>query len=380
MPNAQSPLVHRPRRLRAQPWLRELTQEHRLHPSDLIWPIFIQEGENQETPIPTLPGVSRLSMDLAIQQAGELHQKGLKAVALFPVTPTELKTDTGDEALNDDNLICRTIRAFKHALPSLGLITDVALDPYTTHGHDGILGKGGDVENDSTVEILCKQAVVQAQAGADIIAPSDMMDGRVGAIRDALDKAGHTNTSILSYTAKYASALYGPFRDAVGSNTQGANKTTPPACGGGRGGAVPSEQSIDGSVSVGVPPLTPPPQAGGIGSCSSPYLSKLTYQMHTANSAEALKEATLDVVEGVDMLMVKPGLPYLDIIQTLNETFDLPILAYHVSGEYAGVMFAAEHGAVDAQATLMEHMLCFKRAGATAILTYAAPILLENLK
>lgn len=329
-----SPPTHRPRRLRAHAWLRDLVQEHRLHPSDLIWPVFIQEGEQQDTPVASLPGVSRLSIDLAIAQAKALHAKGLQAIALFPVTPPALKHEMGDEALNSENLICRAIRAFKREIPTLGLITDIALDPYTSHGHDGVLDAGGDVANDATVAILCKQAVLQAQAGADIIAPSDMMDGRVAAIRHALDEAGHANTPILAYTAKYASAFYGPFRDAVGSSK--------------------TNQKSGGS-----------------------YTNKATYQMHPANAVEAIKEAELDIAEGADMLMVKPGLPYLDIIHTLSSHSTLPIFAYHVSGEYAGVMFAAEAGAIDAQAALSEHMLCFKRAGATAILTYAAPMLLE---
>ena len=369
----KSHTTHRPRRLRRHPWLRDLVQEHRLDASDLIWPVFIQEGEGIETPVESLPGVARLSIDLAIKQASELHAKGLTAIALFPVTPTELKNETGDEAFNADNLICRAIRAFKAALPELGLITDVALDPYTTHGHDGLIDADGHVENDVTVAVLCKQAVVQAAAGTDIIAPSDMMDGRVGAIRDALDEAGFENVAILSYTAKYASAFYGPFRDAVGSGM------TPPVSPTGslrvsdkeHGRGQKAERAFSTSDQRVAPCESQQTFTGAI--------NKTSYQMNPANSVEALKEATLDVAEGADMLMVKPGLPYLDTISSLKQNFDLPIFAYHVSGEYAGVMFAANAGAIDANAALMEQMLCFKRAGATAILTYAAPVLLDAL-
>lgn len=352
-------IIYRPRRLRTHAWLRDLVQEHRLHASDLIWPIFIQPGEKQETPIASLPGVSRLSIKFAIQKAADLKDLGLKAVALFPVTPQELKNEAGDEALNENNLICEAIRAFKKQLPDMGLITDVALDPYTSHGHDGLVDKHGYVINDATVEILCKQAVIQAKAGADIIAPSDMMDGRVDAIRAALDTAGFSHVAILAYSAKYASAFYGPFRDAVGS-AQNLN-------------GIKSESADEPAMS-----------SRSAAPCESQKTfaganKKATYQMPSANRAEALKEAALDVAEGADMLMVKPGLPYLDIISDLSREFDLPVFAYHVSGEYAGVMFADQHGAVDAKAAFMEQMLCFKRAGATAILTYAAPILLEML-
>lgn len=347
----------RPRRLRAKSFLREITQEHRLHASDFIWPIFIQEGTALQTPISALPGVSRLSIDIAIAEASALHAKGLQAVALFPVTPDAVKNAEGSEALNAENLICRAIHAFKKNLPHLGIIADVALDPYTTHGHDGVLSAQGDVDNDRTMDILARQAVVLARAGADIVAPSDMMDGRVGALRMALEMEGFFNTAILAYTAKYVSALYGPFRDAVGSNS------SPPLAGGIKGGEAVSKDS----------PL--PPINGGDN--KSLYLSKSTYQMNPANMEEALKEAALDVAEGADMLMVKPGLPYLDVLAALKKEFPLPVLAYHVSGEYAGVMFAAQAGAIDAKAVLLEQMLCFKRAGASAILTYAAPLLLE---
>ena len=311
------------RRLRQQLWLRELVAEHRLHVSDLIWPVFIQEGANKQTPIDSLPGVSRLTIDMLIARAKEAHALGIQAIALFPQVDAANKSPLAEEALNPDNLVCRAIKELKHHIPTLGIITDVALDPYTSHGHDGIL-VNNDVENDQTIEVLCKQAVLQAQAGCDIVAPSDMMDGRIGKVRDALEQNGHLNTVILAYAAKYASHMYGPFRDAVGS-------------------------------------------AKNLGKAD-----KRTYQMNPANSDEALREIALDIAEGADMVMVKPGIAYLDIIARATAEFHLPVLAYQVSGEYAMIHAAGEKGWLDANAVMMEHLLSFKRAGASAIFTYAA--------
>jgi porphobilinogen synthase len=316
-------LPHRLRRLRRSAWLRALVQEHRLHAEDLIWPVFVREGKGAHQPIADLPDVERYSIDVLVKEAKKAHALGIQALAVFPVVEASRKSADAREALNANNLVCRAIAALKKALPTMGVIADVALDPYTSHGHDGLFAHG-DVANDTTVAMLCKQSVVLAQAGADIVAPSDMMDGRVGAIRDALDDAGFTQVAILAYTAKYASAFYGPFRSAVGSkNTLGK-------------------------------------------------ADKRTYQMQPANSKEAMLEAALDTAEGADMLMVKPGLPYLDIVARLSDQFELPVLAYHVSGEYAALKFAARAGAIDFNATLMESLLAFKRAGARAILTYGA--------
>lgn len=311
------------RRLRTQPWIREMVAEHRLHPSDLIWPVFVQEGAQQRTPVSSLPGVQRLSIDLLVEEVAEAAELGIPAIAIFPVVDASLKSEDAAEALNEENLACRAVRAIKKAVPNIGIICDVALDPYTSHGQDGLL-VDGDVENDATVDVLCEQARVLARAGADIVAPSDMMDGRVGAIRKTLDDSGFEQVSILAYAAKYASAYYGPFRDAVGSK---ANL--------GKGG-------------------------------------KQTYQMNPANAREALREIALDIAEGADMVMVKPGLPYLDIVKMAAENFDVPVFAYQVSGEYAMLHAAAQNGWLDADATMLEALLAFKRAGATGIFTYAA--------
>lgn len=329
----------RPRRLRRAPWLRALVAEHTVRVEDLIWPLFVQEGENLVTSVEGLPGVSRLSIDQLVVAAREAAALGIPAIALFPVTPAEKKTEDGREALNAENLVCRAIAAVKHAVPEIGIIADVALDPYTTHGHDGVLvevasgkdgagglglGAGSDVDNDATVEILCQQAVVLAQAGCDIIAPSDMMDGRVGEIRAALDRAGYSQVAILAYAAKYASAFYGPFRAAVGSKSN-------------------------------------------LGKAD-----KRTYQMNPANRVEALREVALDIAEGADMVMVKPASLYLDVISRVSEVSDVPVFAYHVSGEYAMLKAAVAAGMLDEKAATLETLLAIKRSGATAVLTYAA--------
>ena len=320
------------RRLRASGWMRSLVTEHHLRASDLIWPVFVQEGTNQRTAITSMPGVSRLSIDLLCEEAKRAAGLGIPAIALFPVVDPSLKCETAKEALNPDNLACRAAGAVKDLGLDIGIIGDVALDPYTSHGQDGLLGEGGDVENDRTIETLCRQAVVLAQAGCDIVAPSDMMDGRIGAVRDALDGEGLNQTAILAYAAKYASCFYGPFRDAVGS-------------------------------------------AGALGK-----KGKETYQMNPANAAEALREIALDVAEGADMVMVKPGMPYLDIVTQASQRFNLPVLAYQVSGEYAMIKAAAQNGWLDGNKAMLESLLAFKRAGATAILTYAAIEMAEKLK
>jgi porphobilinogen synthase len=313
----------RMRRGRSSPWMRAMLAEHRLHPSDLIWPLFVCEGREQEEPIAALPGVSRWSVDRLAQRAREAARLGIPCVALFPNTPQQLRTDDAREALNPDNLICRAIKAIKDAVPEIGVLTDVALDPYTSHGHDGLTDRTGYVVNDETVKVLVDQALVQAHAGADIVAPSDMMDGRVGAIRQALERDGYSDTAIMAYAAKYASAFYGPFREAVGS--QGRLKG-----------------------------------------------DKRGYQMDPANGDEALREVALDLAEGADMVMVKPGLPYLDVIWRVRERFGVPTFAYQVSGEYAMIEHAAAAGAGDRDALILETLLAFKRAGATGILTYHA--------
>jgi porphobilinogen synthase len=311
------------RRGRSSGWMRELLAEHRLHPSDLIWPLFICEGQGVEEPIASLPGVSRWSVDRLASRARDAAALGIPCVALFPNTPGNLRTDDASEALNPDNLVCRATRAIKDAVPDVGVLTDVALDPYTSHGHDGLTGRDGDVLNDETVAVLAQQALVQASAGADIVAPSDMMDGRVAAIRQALESSGHRNVAIMAYAAKYASAFYGPFRDAVGSK-----------------GLLKGD--------------------------------KRTYQMDPANGAEALREVALDLAEGADMVMVKPGLPYLDIIARVKDRFSVPVFAYQVSGEYAMIEAAAAAGAGDRDALVLETLMAFKRAGATGVLTYHA--------
>lgn len=314
----------RPRRNRQTDWSRRLISENRLSVNDLIWPVFVCEGTGKRIPIPSMPGVSRLSVDLlkeAVQEAADL---GIPAIAIFPATPLELKTEEAEEALNPDNLMCRATRAVKQSVENLGVICDVALDPYTSHGQDGLL-RDGYVVNDESVEMLCRQAIVQAQAGCDIIAPSDMMDGRIGQIRRALDEAGFAHVQIMSYAAKYASAFYGPFRDAVGSS---------------------------GNLGRG---------------------DKRTYQMDPANGDEALREVALDLQEGADMIMVKPGMPYLDVVYRVKQTFGAPTFAYQVSGEYAMLLAAAEQNWLDHDRVMLESLLAFKRAGADGILTYFAP-------
>ena len=297
--------------------------ENRLHPSDFIWPLFICDGSDCEEPIGSLPGVSRWSVDRIGAKAREAAELGIPCIALFPNTPNELRTERAEEALNRDNLICRAIRAIKDAVPEIGVLTDVALDPYTEHGHDGLVDSQGNVINDATVDILVRQALVQADAGADIVAPSDMMDGRVGAIRSALEEAGHQNVAIMAYAAKYASAFYGPFREAVGS----------------------------------------------LGRLKG---DKRGYQMDPANIEEALREVELDLAEGADFVMVKPGLPYLDVVARVKDAFGAPTFVYQVSGEYAMIEHAAKAGAADRDALILETLLVFKRAGASGILTYHA--------
>jgi len=323
VPHIHWPPIIRPRRLRVSPWIRNMVSEHRVTVNDLIWPVFIQEGTNLRTPIASMPGVERLSIDLLTSAVKEARDLGIPAIALFPATPTNLKTQDGEEAFNPENLVCRTIRAIKTAVPDIGIICDVALDPYTSHGQDGLV-RNGIVVNDETVEVLCKQSVVQARAGCDVIAPSDMMDGRVGAIRKALDNAGFSHVAILSYAAKYASAFYGPFRDAVGS-------------------------------------------ANNLGKSD-----KKTYQMDPSNSSEALREVALDIAEGADMVMVKPGMPYLDVVARVKDAFKIPTFAYQVSGEYAMLCAAAANGWLDREKVILESLLSFKRAGADGVLTYFA--------
>ena len=313
----------RMRRGRSAPWIRDMLAEHRLHPSDLIWPLFICEGQGQEESIATLPGVSRWSVDRMADKAREARDLGIPCVALFPNTPPNLRTEDAREALNPDNLICRAIKEIKDAVPEVGVLTDVALDPYTAHGHDGLTDDRGRVLNDETVAVLVQQALVQAMAGADIVAPSDMMDGRVGAIRAGLEAGGYCDVAIMAYAAKYASAFYGPFRDAVGSR-----------------GLLKGD--------------------------------KRSYQMDPANAAEALREVALDIAEGADMVMVKPGLAYLDIVSAVKREFRIPTFAYAVSGEYAMIEAAAATGAGDRDALVLETLLAFKRAGATGVLTYHA--------
>ncbi|MFP4098467.1 MAG: porphobilinogen synthase [Alphaproteobacteria bacterium] len=322
MINASYP-AKRPRRLRCAPWIRSLVEENTLSVSDLIWPVFVIDGENERETIHSMPGVYRYTIDLLIEEVKKARDLGIPAIAPFPITAPEKKTDDGQEAWNDGNLMCRAISAVKAAVPEVGIITDVALDPYTSHGHDGLL-KNGVILNDETLDVLCKQALVQAQAGADTIAPSDMMDGRIGVIRFSLDSNNLQHISIMSYAAKYASAFYGPFRDAV---------------------------------------------------CSSGFLKgdKKTYQMNPANSEEALQEVAMDLHEGADMVMIKPGLPYLDIVRRVRDTFQAPTFAYHVSGEYAMLRAACDHGWLDYDKAIVEIAVAFKRAGCDGVLTYAAP-------
>ena len=316
-------ITTRMRRNRKNDWTRRLVRENQLSVDDLIYPMFVTEGENHREDIKSMSGISRFSTDLLIKEVEKVAKLGIPAIALFPVVPVEKKSLDGAEAYNPDNLVSRTVKLLKEAVPEVGIICDVALDPYTTHGHDGLINDAGEILNDETVEVLVRQALSQAEAGVDIVAPSDMMDGRVGAIRTYLDENDFINTSILAYSAKYASSFYGPFRDAVGSSS-----------------------AFKGD--------------------------KKTYQMDPANSDEAIREVELDIQEGADMVMVKPGLPYLDIIHRVKETFTVPTFAYHVSGEYAMLKSAAENGWLDYEKTALETMMSFKRAGADGVLTYSA--------
>ena len=310
------------RRPRMAAWSRDLVRENTLTPHDFIWPIFVIEGRNERQPVKSMPGVERLTIDLAVEAARAAHAEGIPAMALFPNTDPSRRTEDGREAANRDNLVCRTLSAIKDAVPEIGLVADVALDPYTSHGHDGVMA-GEEILNDETVAILVQQALVQARSGADVIAPSDMMDGRIAAIRQALDDEGLEKTIVLSYAAKYASAFYGPFREAVGSGAR-----------------------LKGS--------------------------KLTYQMDPANSEDAVREVEQDLAEGADWIMVKPGMPYLDICRLIKDRFDVPVFAYQVSGEYAQIAFAGEAGAIDRDAAMAESLVAFKRAGCSGILTYFA--------
>ncbi|HYM30176.1 MAG TPA: porphobilinogen synthase [Candidatus Cybelea sp.] len=319
------------RRNRRHDWSRRLNAENVLTVGDLIWPVFIHEGRHKAADIPSMPGARRLSIDMLVQQAGEAAELGVPCIALFPAIDPALKTPDGDEATNPDNLICRAVRAVKAQVPNIGVLCDVALDPFTSHGQDGLI-RDDYVVNDETIEVLVRQALVQAEAGCDIIAPSDMMDGRVGAIRDALESANYTNVQIMAYAAKYASAFYGPFRDAVGS-------------------------------------------ASNLGKSD-----KRTYQMDPANGDEALREVALDIAEGADMVMVKPGMPYLDLCWRVKEAFGMPTFAYQVSGEYAMLQAAAKNGWLDGERVMMESLLAFKRAGCDGILTYFALDAARRLK
>ncbi|MDE2579863.1 MAG: porphobilinogen synthase [Hyphomicrobiales bacterium] len=323
-------LVHRPRRNRRTEWSRRLVRENVVTTNDLIWPIFVIEGENKRAPVASMPGVERYSIDEAAKAAAHAASLGIPAIALFPYTDPDLRDPNGSEALNDQNLVCRACRAIRAVAPDLGIITDVALDPYTSHGHDGVM-EGEHILNDETVHVLVEQALNQARAGADVIAPSDMMDGRVGALREGLDANGFHHVQIMSYAAKYASAFYGPFRDAVGTN-----------------------KTLIGD--------------------------KRTYQMDPANTDEALHEVELDLAEGADMVMVKPGMPYLDIIRRVKDSFGRPTFAYQVSGEYAMIMAAAQNGWIDGEKAMEESLLAFKRAGCDGILTYFAVRMAEKLK
>ncbi|GGH25280.1 porphobilinogen synthase [Cribrihabitans marinus] len=311
------------RRTRATPALRALVRQNELSVNDLIWPVFVRDGEGQEEPVPSMPGVVRRSVDLVAQAAAEAQALGIPAICLFPYTDPGLKTEDCAEAWNPDNLSNRAIRAIKEAAPEIAVMTDVALDPYNINGHDGYV-VDGEIVNDATVEALVKMALAQAEAGADIIGPSDMMDGRIGAIRDALERAGHHNVSILSYAAKYASAFYGPFRDAVGAS-----------------GALKGD--------------------------------KKTYQMDPANSDEALRLVARDLSEGADMVMIKPGMPYLDICRRVKDAFGAPTYAYQVSGEYAMIRAAAQNGWIDGEKAMLESLMAFRRAGCDGVLTYFAP-------
>jgi porphobilinogen synthase len=323
-------LARRMRRNRKSDWSRRLVRENTLTVDDLIWPLFLMDRQESRWPVDHMPGVDRVNIDEAVREAERAARLGIPAIAPFPFVERELRDATGSEAVRHTNLMCRAVRAIKAAVPEIGVITDAALDPYTSHGHDGVLHEG-EILNDPSVAILCKQAVALANAGTDTISPSDMMDGRVGAIRRALDDAGHTHVQILAYAAKYASAFYGPFRDAIGTNV----------------------------TLVG---------------------DKRTYQMDPGNAQEALQEVALDLEEGADMVMVKPGMPYLDIITRVKDTFGVPTFAYQVSGEYAMLMAAARNGWLQEERAIMESLLSFKRAGADGVLTYFAPRVAEWLK
>jgi len=314
----------RMRRMRRDDFSRRLMRETNVTPDDLIFPVFVLEGENQREPVMSMPGVERMSIDLLVKEAKHIASLGVPAMAIFPVTPAEAKSEDAAEAYNPEGLAQRAVRAVKEAVPELGVITDVALDPFTTHGQDGLIDAEGYVLNDQTVEVLVKQALSHAAAGADVVAPSDMMDGRIGEIRDALESEGHVHTRILAYSAKYASSYYGPFRDAVGS-------------------------------------------AANLGKGN-----KFTYQQDPANTDEALREVALDLNEGADMVMVKPGMPYLDIVRRVKDQFGVPTMVYQVSGEYAMHMAAIQNGWLDEKAVVMESLVCIKRAGADGVLTYFA--------
>ena len=323
-------LTIRPRRNRKSEWARRMVRENVLTTDDLIWPLFVTGGHNTRTPVASMPGVDRLTVDQAVRDAERAMNLDIPCLALFPYTDPTLRDELGSEAVNPDNLVCQSVRAIKKEFPEIGILCDVALDPFTSHGHDGLL-EDGRILNDETVAVLVRQALVQAEAGCDIIAPSDMMDGRVGAIREALDAAGFVDVQIMAYAAKYASAFYGPFRDAIGS-----------------------AKTLTGD--------------------------KRTYQMDSANSDEALREVELDIAEGADMVMVKPGMPYLDVLRRVKDTFGMPTFAYQVSGEYAMIAGAAQNGWIDGERAMMESLVGFKRAGADGVLTYFAPQAAEKLK
>ncbi len=323
-------LTVRPRRNRKSEWARRMVRENVLTTDDLIWPMFVVDGHNTRTPVSSMPGVDRLTVDQIVREAERAAKLDIPCIALFPYTEPSLRDEQGSEAFNPDNLVCQSVRAVKKEFPDIGVLCDVALDPFTSHGHDGLIA-GGKILNDETVAVLVKQALNQAEAGCDIIAPSDMMDGRVGAIRKALDEAGFVDVQIMSYAAKYASAFYGPFRDAIGS-----------------------AKTLTGD--------------------------KRTYQMDSANSDEALREVELDIAEGADMVMVKPGMPYLDIVRRVKDTFSMPTFVYQVSGEYAMIAGAARNGWIDGDRAMMEALLGFKRAGADGVLTYFAPQAAEKIK
>ena len=329
-PTAPLELTIRLRRNRRADWARRMVREHQVTADDLIWPLFVMDGQNARQPVPSMPGVERISVDEIGREAARAAELKIPCIALFPYTDPALRDDHGSEALNADNLVCKAIRAIKKETPDVGVLCDVALDPYTSHGHDGLL-RNGEILNDETVAVLVRQAIVQAEAGCDIIAPSDMMDGRIGAIREGLDRNGFTHVSIMAYAAKYASAFYGPFRDAVGS-----------------------AKTLTGD--------------------------KRTYQMDPGNTNEAIREVAQDVEQGADMIMVKPGMPYLDICRRVKDTFGMPTFAYQVSGEYAMIMGAAQNGWIDGEKAMWESLTAFKRAGCDGVLTYFAPRVAQALK